>query len=70
VRFEAQQTFYVPRGRYLHLAIVPTVWLLVLGVRQLVPLRCKNLSLIALVLLFILIDIAAWAGALTNVYYR
>jgi hypothetical protein len=70
VRFEAQETFYVPRGRYLHLAIVPTVWLLVLGVRQLVPLRCKNLSLIALVLLFILIDIAAWAGALTNVYYR
>jgi hypothetical protein len=70
VRFEAQESLYVPRGRYMHLAIVPTIWLLALGIEQLVPLRWRTHSLFALTLLFGLIDIAAWAGALSNFYYR
>jgi hypothetical protein len=70
VRFEAQETLYVPRGRYLHLAIVPTVWLLILGIKRLAPPRWQEHSLLALTLLFMLIDITAWAGALSNFYYR
>jgi hypothetical protein len=70
VRFEAQETFYIPRGRYLHLAIVPTVWLLILGIERITPPRWRPHSLLALTLLFLLIDTAAWAGALSNFYYR
>jgi hypothetical protein len=70
VRFEAQEAFYVPRGRYIHLAIVPTIWLLILGIERLVPQRWRMTTLFALTLLFIVIDTAAWAGALSNSYYR
>ena len=70
VRFEAQEGFYVPRGRYIHLAIVPTIWLLILGIERLAPQRWRMTTLFALTLLFILIDTAAWAGALSASYYR
>src|SRR5262249_4864472 len=70
VRFEAQEGIYVPRGRYIHLAIVPTIWLLILGIERLAPQRWRAQGLFALALLFALIDIAAWAGALSAFYYR
>jgi hypothetical protein len=70
IRFEAQEGFYVPRGRYIHLAIVPTIWLLVLGVERLTPRSWRMQSLFILTLLFALIDTAAWAGALSGFYYR
>jgi len=70
VRFEAQEGFYVPRGRYIHLAIVPTIWLLALGVERLAPRRWRAQSLFVLTLLFALIDVAAWGGVLSNFYYR
>lgn len=70
VRFEAQEGFYVPRGRYMHLAIVPTIWLLVLGFERLWPRRWRAQSLFALIVLFALIDTAAWAGALIGLYVR
>jgi hypothetical protein len=70
VRYETQEGFYVPRGRYIHLAIVPTIWLLMLGVERLVPRRWRAQSLFALTSLFVLIDTAAWAGALSSHYYR
>jgi hypothetical protein len=70
VRFEAQESFYLPRGRYIHLAIVPTIWLLALGIERLTPHRWRAQSLFALTLIFALIDTAAWAGALSGFYYH
>jgi hypothetical protein len=69
VRYEAQESFYVPRGRYIHLTIVPTIWLLALGVERLTPTRWRAHCLFGLILLFALIDTAAWAGALSGFYY-
>jgi hypothetical protein len=68
VRFEAQPGGYVPRGRYMHLAIVPTVWLLMLGFERLAPRRWRTHSLLAPVLFFATLDLAALVGALSNFY--
>ncbi len=46
VRFEALQGDYIPRGRYMHMAIVPTIWLLALGFARLVPRRWHTYSLL------------------------
>jgi 4-amino-4-deoxy-L-arabinose transferase-like glycosyltransferase len=70
VRFEAEQGPYVPRGRYIHMALLPTIWLLMLGVKRLAPRRWRAQSLFTLTLLFALLDTAAWAGALSGLYYR
>ncbi len=61
---------YIPRGRYMHLALLPTLWLLVLGYNGLVPRRWRRYSLSVLVLFFMLLDLAAWAVTLINFYYR
>jgi len=69
VRFEAEQSNYIPRGRYVHLAIVPTIWLLVLGFERLTPRRWRVYSLLGLVLFFVLIDTVAWLGTLSVFFY-
>jgi hypothetical protein len=70
VRFEAQPGNYIPRGRYLHLVIVPTIWLLALGFERLAPRRWRDYSLLGLALFFALLDALAWAVVLSNVFYR
>jgi len=67
VRFE-QQAGYIPRGRYMQLAIVPTIWLLMLGFERLVPRRWQVTGLLGLVLFFVALDLATLGGALSDVY--
>jgi hypothetical protein len=69
-RFATEQSSYIPRGRYMHLALVPTVWLLVLGVERLVPSRWRAHALIALALFFAVLDTVSWAEILIGFYYR
>jgi hypothetical protein len=61
---------YVPVGRYIHLAILPTIWLLVWGIQGVVCQRWRAYSVWILVLFFIFIDTTAWAYTLVNFYYR
>jgi hypothetical protein len=70
VRFEIDRSGYVPRGRYLHLAIIPTVWLLMCGIERLAPERWRRQSLFALTLFFALLDVTAWSVALSTTFYR
>jgi 4-amino-4-deoxy-L-arabinose transferase-like glycosyltransferase len=70
IRFEAEQTSYIPRGRYLHLAIVPVVWLLTLGFERLLPSRWRAHSLLGLVVFFALLDVVSWANVLSSFFYR
>lgn len=52
---------YIPRGRYMFWAMVPTIWLLALGVLQLVPARWRSLSLWGLVVLLAVCNLTALA---------
>ena len=61
---------YVPVGRYIHLAILPTIWLLLWGIQGVVCQRWRTYSVWMLVLFFIFIDTTAWAYTLVNFYYR
>jgi hypothetical protein len=54
----------------MHLAIVPVIWLLALGIERLVPYSWRTHSLLGLTLFFALLDLAAWAEALNTFYYR
>jgi hypothetical protein len=69
-RFEVETSNYIPRGRYIHMVIVPTVWLLVIGIERLAPRQWRGYSLLGLTLFFVAIDLVAWAGALSAFYYR
>ncbi len=62
--------FYVPVGRYIHLAILPTIWLLLWGIQGVVRQRWRAYSVCMLVLFFIAIDTTAWSYTLVNFYYR
>jgi hypothetical protein len=68
IRFDAQPGGYIPRGRYLHMAVVPTVWLLALGFERLTPRRWRAQSLLGLVLFFATLDLAALVGVLSYFY--
>jgi hypothetical protein len=70
VRFELERTYYVPRGRYLHLALAPTIWLLVAGFERLIPRRWQFQGMFSLAVFFALLDIMCWAGVLSAFYYR
>lgn len=61
---------YRPVGRYIHLAIVPTIWLLVWGFQGLGGQRWHAYSLSVLIGAFLVIDTVAWAYTLINFYYR
>jgi hypothetical protein len=70
VRFEVQSGNYIPRGRYLHLVIIPAIWLLTLGFERLFPRRWRAYGLLGLGIFFVVIDTVAWAAILSNVFYR
>jgi hypothetical protein len=70
VRFGLEQSSYVPRGRYLHLAMLPAIWLLVLGFQHLAPERRRRQAIGGLVIFFIVLDVVCWAGVLSSFYYR
>jgi len=61
---------YVPVGRYIHLAILPTIWLLMWGIQGVVGQRRQAYGVYALVLFFVLIDTTAWAYTLVDFYYH
>ncbi len=61
---------YIPVGRYMHLVLLPIVWLLVLGIQGLLPQRWQPVALFSLVGGFVVLDIFAWAVILPTYYYR
>ncbi len=61
---------YVPVGRYIHLATLPTIWLLIWGIQGVVCRRWRTYSVWMLVLFFIFIDTTAWAYTLVTFYYQ
>jgi hypothetical protein len=68
VRFDMQQSFYVPQGRYMHLAVLPTILLMGIGVQGLAPKVWRAKVLFALVCSFVLLDIAALASIISYYY--
>ncbi len=59
---------YIPRGRYLYWAMLPTIWLLASGWQMLWPERWRLVALYALVVMFALIDLAALVTLVTFYY--
>lgn len=60
---------YIPRGRYMHLAMLPMLWLLILGVQGLCRERWQGWAVLVLVAFFVLLDTVAWAYTLLQFYY-
>ncbi|WP_333691836.1 glycosyltransferase family 39 protein [Chloroflexus sp.] len=60
---------YIPRGRYLYWAMVPTMWLLVMGWRHLWPERWRSHARYALIAIFGVVDLAAIV-TLAMYYYQ
>lgn len=60
---------YYPRGRYMHFALLPTLWLLLLGFQGLVPRRWQTYAALALIGFFVALDTAAWAYTLITKFY-
>ncbi|MDW8403886.1 glycosyltransferase family 39 protein [Chloroflexus sp.] len=56
---EAGSWVYIPRGRYLYWAMMPTMWLLVFGWQHLWPVRWHTQMLLGLIILFVMFDGAA-----------
>jgi hypothetical protein len=50
--------------------MIPTIWLLMVGIERLAPKRRRGQSLFALTLFFAVLDVAAWSVALSTTYYR
>ncbi|NJM05036.1 hypothetical protein HC891_00605 [Candidatus Gracilibacteria bacterium] len=59
---------YIPRGRYMFSAFVPTVWLLALGYQGLLPPRWRRYTLFALLAFFVLLAVAALGWAIPGYY--
>jgi hypothetical protein len=59
---------YIPRGRYMFSALIPTVWLLALGYQGLLPSGWRRFSLFALLAFFLLLALAALAWAIPGYY--
>jgi len=60
---------YLPRGRYMFWALLPTLWLLALGWQAILPERWRPRGLYGLVVAMALLDLAALA-ALASAYLR
>lgn len=60
---------YVPRGRYMFWAMVPSLWLLALGLRWLLPLRWRAAHVPALLGLFACFDLIVWSVVLVRAFY-
>lgn len=63
------QWTYFPRGRYMFWAMLPHLWLLALGWQGLFPARWRGASPLALLALFVALDLLAWAVVLSGFYY-
>jgi hypothetical protein len=63
------QPVYIPRARYMFWAIVPTLWLLVLGLSWATPMRWRRLVLAGVVVLFVCLNLAAWLWTITSYFY-
>ncbi len=61
---------YIPRGRYLYWAMIPTIWLLALGWQQLWPERWRSHTPYVLVAIFGIVDLAAIWTLITFYYLR
>jgi len=61
-------TPYIPRGRYLYWAMLPTTWLLIVGWRQLWPEQWRRLTLYILLVAVAIFDLAALL-TLVRFYY-
>ncbi|ABY34721.1 MAG TPA: DUF2142 domain-containing protein [Chloroflexus aurantiacus] len=67
---DEQEIPYIPRGRYLFWAIVPTIWLLAAGWQQLWPARWQPLTPYLLLAIITVFDMAALATLVTFYYLR
>lgn len=63
------QPSYVPRARYMFWAIVPTLWLLVLGLSWAAPMRWRRFVLAGVVGLFVCLNLAAWYWTLAHYFH-
>ena len=69
-RSQFETSSFLSAGRYMHLAMLPTIWLLVFGFEGLVPRRWQAYAQFGLTVFFVLLDTTAWAYTLTTFYYR
>jgi hypothetical protein len=70
LRVHADQSSYLPTGRYVHPAMLPAIWLLVLGFEGLFPPRWHMYALFGLTLFLALLDLTAWGYTISSFYYR
>jgi hypothetical protein len=63
-------TPYIPRARYMFWTMVPTLWLLALGLSWAAPARWRRLMPYALLAFFACLSVTAWLWTLTGYYYR
>jgi 4-amino-4-deoxy-L-arabinose transferase-like glycosyltransferase len=61
---------YIPSGRYLHIVLIPTIWLLIIGFQGTLPTRWQPHGLLVLVGFFAVLNSVAWMGTIINFYYR
>ncbi|HMQ30874.1 MAG TPA: hypothetical protein PKD53_09105 [Chloroflexaceae bacterium] len=64
------QPVYIPRGRYMFWTMVPTLWLLALGLAWAAPGRWRPYAPAALVIFFVCLDLAALLWTVVGHYYR
>lgn len=64
-----QAVLHIPRARYTFVAIVPTVTLLMLGMRQSVPARWHRFLLQAVLAAMIVLELASWGLVLLPAWY-
>lgn len=61
---------YIPRGRYIFTAMLPTIWLLALGWQGLLPERWRPYGPLLLVGIWAALDIMVWSSILAEAFYR
>lgn len=61
---------YFPTGRYIFTTMPAVIWLTTLGWQGLLPRRWQPYGPIALVAIWLGLDLLAWGGAITGAFYR
>lgn len=61
---------YYPTGRYMFWAMLPSVWLLTLGIQWISPARWRSYTPLGLLLFFSLFDLAVLTITVIGYYYR
>lgn len=64
------QPVYIPRGRYMFWTMVPTLWLLALGLAWAAPARWRPYAPYAIVVFFVCLDLSALLWTIVGRYYR